>query len=217
MISVPPVLALIFPLAWGITVAVFILRDRFSAILTGISLLSCLLVMLSFQNAFANNASLVLALASGILSTHLIGLALIDARISQVPDILTLPFIATGLLHAWIVLDSLLAHGITAITLGGTVLAAKWVAQRAAGQASKADMFGSGDVLMVTGLGAWLGPFGTGDALILSVGITLFAMMCLRRRQIPFAPGLAIGTWSVWLLGPIISAQLFYTLGTPAI
>ena len=187
-------LLLLAPLTWGATVAYRALGDRTSPLAAGLLVAA---VVASFALVAADHPSF--AIASGILGAHLLGLWLIDAELSEVPDLLTIPLVITGLIHAWWSLDALLPHAATAGTLGLTLGFLSW---------RRPDLIGSGDVLIIAGLGAWLGPLGTPDALMIAA-LALAAFMLLHaRRHMPFAPALGLGGWTVWLFGPVLSQTM---------
>ena len=64
---------------------------------------------------------------------------------------------------------------------------------------------GGGDVVMVAGLGAWLGMPNVLAALLIAFGLGAFFSLPLflsgrisRKSMIPFGPFLALGAWCVW-------------------
>lgn len=140
------------------------------------------------------------------LGWTLLALAAIDLRELTLPDALTLPLIAAGLGVAALAFPQPLDHLIGA-ALGGTAFAALgWGWERVTGR----EALGLGDAKLFAAAGAWLGWQGL-PSVLLFAALAGLAMALARavtgrgglRTPLPFGPGLAIGFWLTWVLGPI--------------
>lgn len=203
MVSVHPFLALIAPLPWGFYVAKQCCKISQSIVWLLLLYIFNVAAVLSFYLAYGNVVTVGFAFATGVLVSHLLGLSIIDAQTAHVPDLLTIPFIATGLAHAWLTVDSFAEHALTVCVTGSGIIFIKKTVEQLFHQTNS---LGSGDVLMIMGVAAWLGPFGTADAIILSVCLAALHMAIRRNSGIPYAPVLCGAAWWVWLFGPILSA-----------
>lgn len=174
--------------------------DPAPLLLGGVYLLLALPVLRSMPAA-------VLAASAG-LGAALIALSVIDARTMRLPDAITLPLIAAGLLLAvalgW---DDPLWR-IAAAAAGFLTLYALAVLYEALrGRAG----LGLGDAKLFAAAGAWLGLEGLAPVMLWASAIALLAIViaaALRRpvsaaTRIPFGPFLALGFWLVWLYGPV--------------
>jgi leader peptidase (prepilin peptidase) / N-methyltransferase len=148
--------------------------------------------------------------ASCVLGWVLLTLAAIDFRDGILPDVLTLPLIGIGLaatyfLAPWqmLVIDS--AVGAAA----GFVLFVliRWLYSRLRGR----EGLGLGDAKLLAAAGAWVTWNGLPSVVLIgaATGLVLALIMRLRgveltlNQQVPFGPALCLGTWLVWLYGPI--------------
>ncbi len=150
-----------------------------------------------------------LALWAGcVLGWVLLALAAIDFRDGILPDILTLPLIALGLaatyfLAPWQMLDS--AIGAAA---GFAIFASvRWLYRRLRGR----EGLGLGDAKLLAASGAWVTWTGLPSVVLIAAaaGLGLALVMHLRgerltfSQRLAFGPALCLGTWLVWLYGPI--------------
>lgn len=145
-------------------------------------------------------------LAAAALGWGLLLLSLIDRRCLWLPDLLTLPLAAAGLLcAAWAGEAALVASAIGAA--GGYALLAgvAWSYRHLRGR----DGLGLGDAKLLAVAGAWVGWQGLPLVLLAAsvAALTVVAMMAWRRRgldwqqPLPFGPFLALGLWLVFLYG----------------
>ena len=149
--------------------------------------------------------------AAGILSVFLVALSAIDLRSFRLPDVLTLPLIALGLVFTGLFHWDELALRIAAAACGylSLYLVATFY-QRARGRAG----LGLGDAKLFAASGAWLGLEGLPSVLLLAsvialvvAGLAYFRGVAVEAgTRIPFGPFLAFGTWIVWLYGPLTFA-----------
>jgi len=150
--------------------------------------------------------SLPVVALSLLLAASLIALTEIDRASFRLPDRITLPLIAAGLLATAVTGGGLLWHLFSAaLGLGAIVLV---------GEAYRAvrgvDGIGLGDAKLFAASGAWLGAAALPSVLLWACASALAVLIALRaagrrlgaRTAIPFGPYLAFGTWAVWCLGP---------------
>lgn len=146
-----------------------------------------------------------LALATAVLGWWLLLIALIDAEHMLLPDSLTLPLIALGLLASgWRTPDLWLDHLIGAAAGFGALWLVAFLYRRLRGR----DGLGDGDPRLFAASGAWLGwqalPQVLLGASLLALGFVLVQHLrghSLRAQDaLPFGPFLAVATWAVWLL-----------------
>lgn len=155
------------------------------------------------------------ALASGwwvwiscLLGWTLLSLAVIDWRYFLLPDFLTLPLLAAGLLVAAALEPLALparaigaAAGLLFVVL---VRQAYWMLRRREG-------IGLGDAKLLAAAGAWISWEGLPSALLVATFAALaIALLRYVRRgsisatdRVPFGAFLCLGTWIVWLYGPL--------------
>jgi leader peptidase (prepilin peptidase) / N-methyltransferase len=155
-----------------------------------------------------------LLLASAVFGWLLLCLAWIDARTQRLPDALTLPLAASGLVAAACFDNgAILNHLIGA----GAGFAGFWLLAIAYRHLRRRDGLGLGDAKLLAGLGAWLSweglPtvvfLGAAIAIALTLGRILIsgkAAQATSRQRIAFGPALALAGWIVWLYGPLVPA-----------
>jgi leader peptidase (prepilin peptidase)/N-methyltransferase len=147
-------------------------------------------------------------IASAALGSVLVALSVIDLRSMRLPDALTLPLIAAGLLLAFALgWGSPLWHAGSAAAgfLAFFALAHGYRALR--GRAG----LGLGDAKLFAATGAWLGLEALPSVLLWATGAALLAVLLRLILQEPldgssriaFGPFLSLGFWLVWLYGPI--------------
>jgi len=150
-----------------------------------------------------------LALWAGcILGWTLLALAAIDFRDGILPDVLTLPLIVLGLvatyfLSPWQMPDS----AIGAAAGFGVFALIRWLYRRLRGR----EGLGLGDAKLLAASGAWVAWDGLPSVVLIgaAAGLAIALITALREGQltlnqrIAFGPALCLGTWLVWLYGPI--------------
>ena len=145
---------------------------------------------------------------SCLLGWLLLALAAIDLRCFLLPDFLTLPLLAGGLL-LWEVAEpaSLVPHAIAAALGFAFVLAlrqAYWLLRRREG-------IGLGDAKLLAAAGAWVSWEGLASVLLVASVAALASTLLRYKRgssislvdRVPFGAFLCVGTWLVWLYGPL--------------
>ncbi|OGN49355.1 MAG: peptidase A24 [Caulobacterales bacterium RIFOXYB1_FULL_67_16] len=155
-----------------------------------------------------SGSSWLMIVATAVLGWQLLLIAIIDGENFWLPDVLTWPLAATGLIAAALMgWDVALSHLIGAVVgFGGLWLVAwtyKAVRQR--------DGLGGGDPFLFAGAGAWVGWIGLPSVLLWAsaAGLSLvFGLLVVRRSvdatdKLPFGVFLAVGIWLTWLYGPL--------------
>lgn len=133
----------------------------------------------------------------------LLAAALVDRRTLLLPDLLTLPLMASGLLAAFFGLaPATPLGGLAGAMLGfaGTALIAE-----AYRRWRKREGLGLGDAKLLAAAGAWCGPRPLPSILLIGAASALLAAFTTgawRRpaEPIPLGPWLALGFWSVLLI-----------------
>jgi leader peptidase (prepilin peptidase)/N-methyltransferase len=146
--------------------------------------------------------------AAVLMGPLLVALGTVDLRSLRLPDALTLPLGASGLLfclaYGW---DSF-AVRLLAIAGGFAALyVVSAVYERVRGRAG----LGLGDAKLLAAGGAWVGLEGLPPVLLIGCITALIgvaALMATGRSvntttRLPFGPFLCLGIWIVWLYGPL--------------
>lgn len=145
-------------------------------------------------------------LAAGLgLGWTLLLLAAIDWRCQILPDSLTLPLTAAGLMLALVFEPEAFPVRIIAAAAGWSVFAGLNLAYRSL---RGRDGLGGGDGKLAAAAGAWIGPLGL-PWVVLAAALGGLAWVGLVRlagqtwtaeRRLPFGPFLAAAIWAVWLM-----------------
>lgn len=152
---------------------------------------------------------------SCLLGWALVALALIDLRTWFLPDMVTIPLIAAGMLASIAGLTGPLFDHAVGACLGYALI---WGLASAYKMLRGQDGMGLGDAKLLAAGGAWCGWTALPGILLIGCFATI-AAICLSRAKgnadptapvplnaIPFGPGLALGIWLTWLLGPLVWA-----------
>ncbi|MEO0701667.1 MAG: prepilin peptidase [Pseudomonadota bacterium] len=156
--------------------------------------------------------TMAFALWTLVMVLGLAALAAIDGATRTVPDALSVPMIALGLAHAATYPGLIWIHaGAAALVIAIGLFVGLLTRGRSGG------WLGGGDVVLLAGTVAWLGPSLIPDVLILTVcGIAVQwatgATMRLRGAdstatpltEQPLAPALALAQGVIWLGGPLL-------------
>ena len=135
-------------------------------------------------------------------------IALIDAENFWLPDELTLPLIATGLIAAGVIAQAWPVASVIGAVFGFGVL---WALAALYRLIRKRDGLGGGDPILFAGAGAWVGWMGLPSVLLwaCAAGFSVVLTLLITRRNVsgadrlPFGTFLAIGVWLTWLYGPL--------------
>lgn len=152
--------------------------------------------------------SLLFAGATAVLGWQLVLIAIIDAENFWLPDILTFPMAATGLLAT-----GLIAHGfpweqIIGLFAGFALL---WGLAWLYKLIRRREGLGGGDPFLFAAAGAWVGWMGLPSVLLwaCAVGFCIVLTLLVTRgkvsgtERLPFGTFLAVGVWLTWLYGPL--------------
>lgn len=142
-------------------------------------------------------------LVASALALVLAALALFDLRRGRLPDWLTLPLAAAGLLRAWrlgVGLEAALGCAVGFIAFAGLAVAYRRLRGR--------EGLGFGDVKLAAAAGAWVGWQGLPSVVLLAAAAAL-AVAAARGRlaaaeRVPFGAYLAPAILLVWLFGPLV-------------
>lgn len=149
-----------------------------------------------------------LGMAGAVLAWQLLLIAVIDAEHFWLPDVLTLPLLATGLIAAWLLEPHLLGERAIGAVAGFVSLwLVAWTYRRMRGR----EGLGGGDPRLFSGVGAWVGWIALPTVLVwacLAGFAVIAAMLAVGRKtglsaRLPFGTFLAIGAWLAWLFGPL--------------
>lgn len=146
-----------------------------------------------------------LGFATALLGWWLLLLALLDHEHQWLPDRLTLPLLALGLLAAWAGLGPDWPARVAGAAIGWGVLALIALVYRAM---RGRDGLGGGDPKLLGAIGAWVGAWHL-PAILLGAGlIGLAAALAMKLRgeevgpatRLPLGTFLALAAWPVWLI-----------------
>jgi len=148
--------------------------------------------------------------ASCLLGWSLLALAAIDFRFYLLPDFLTFPLIAAGLFVTWIADRSEVPGHAAGAVLGLAFVVAVRVAYRSL--RGKEGM-GLGDAKLLSAAGAWVSWTGLPSVVLLGALAALSFVLFKSWRgrnvslgdRLPFGTFLCLGTWVVWLYGPLVA------------
>jgi len=137
------------------------------------------------------------AIVYAALFSALLVAALIDLEHQIIPDTITLPGIAIGLICAATVLPLALMDAVLGLVLGGGIL---WGLAIASPYLFGKEGMGGGDIKLLAMIGAFLGWKSTLLTIVIGalggavVGIALILLKIMRRDQyLPFGPFLVLG------------------------
>lgn len=147
--------------------------------------------------------------ASCVLGWALLALAATDFKVFLLPDILTLPLIAAGLIATGLMASpALINHGIGAVAGFLFVVVLRFVYRQWRGR----EGMGLGDAKLLAASGAWVSWSGLPSVVLLAaLSALVFALLKAARGssltlsdRLPFGAFLCFGTWIVWLYGPLV-------------
>ena len=137
------------------------------------------------------------------LAAVLAALAVYDLRRGRLPDWLTLPLAAAGLLIAWS--DGSPADAAMGAALGFAIFEAVAFGYR---RLRGREGLGGGDAKLAAAAGAWVGWQGLPSVVLLAAAGALVVALARRRlggtESVPFGAYLAPAILLVWLTGPLL-------------
>lgn len=145
---------------------------------------------------------------TALLGWQLILIAVVDVENFWLPDALTLPLLATGLIAAAILPTGSLLHSAIGVVAGFLGL---WLLAFAYRGLRKRDGLGGGDPIFLAAGGAWVAWIGLPSVLLwasvaalsLVAGRLVLGRKVSGQDRLPFGPFLALGIWLTWLFGPL--------------
>ena len=148
------------------------------------------------------------AALTALLGWQLILIAVVDAEHFWLPDALTLPLLATGLIAAAVLPTESLVNSAVGVVAGFLGL---WLLAFAYRGLRKQDGLGGGDPIFLAAGGAWVAWIGLPSVLLWAsvAALSLIAgRLVVGRRvsgqdRLPFGPFLALGIWLTWMFGPL--------------
>ena len=145
----------------------------------------------------------------GVVSAALIAVIFIDIDHQIIPDLITLPGMALGLIAASSLLSTGWVDSVTGLLLGGGLFYAIAVLSEVV---LKKEGMGGGDIKLVAMIGAFFGWRGMLLTILLAslsgsvIGLLLIARGRDRAAPIPFGPFLSIGALIVLFCGDALLA-----------
>ncbi len=141
----------------------------------------------------------------------LLTLAAIDYRCMILPDELTLPLIPAGLGVSCLVdPDHITGHVVGPFVGFSAFFIVSWLYQQIRGRVG----LGRGDAKLLAASGAWVSTSGLPSVVFLAaitalsmvIAATLVGRRFSSNDKVPFGSYLCLGTWLVWLIGPLFLA-----------
>lgn len=148
--------------------------------------------------------SVVGAVLSALLGWQLLLIATVDLEHLWLPDRLTLPLLATGLIAAGLIEP----HTIVEAILGAVVgFVSMWSFGFFYRRLRGRDGLGGGDPILIAAGGAWVGwqnlPLSLLIASVAGIGLAMARGLSSRAvtadHRVPFGPALAAGLWLTWI------------------
>ena len=148
--------------------------------------------------------------ASCVLGWTLLVLAVTDLKYFRLPDFLTLPLVAAGLLVTAVLgsdslIDSLAAHALGAVAGYVFVRLLRFAYRAVRGR----EGMGLGDAKLLAAAGAWVSWQGLPSVLVIAALSALTVVLLWRgpkidpAQRVPFGVFLSLGLWITWLYGPL--------------
>jgi leader peptidase (prepilin peptidase) / N-methyltransferase len=153
-----------------------------------------------------------LTLISAVFAWWLLLVAIIDVEHFWLPDVLTLPLGAAGLIAS-----ALLSRLYDGFSIIGPLIGAVagfgllWLVARVYRMVRGRDGLGGGDPRLFGAIGAWVGWMGLPSVLVWAglAGLSVVIATGLVQRKLsatqrmPFGAFLAAGAWFTWVFGPL--------------
>ena len=142
-----------------------------------------------------------------ILGVWLLLLSWFDFDHYRLPDWLTLPLIAAGIIFHYVTQGEALL-GLAGAALGYALV---WSLAMIWRHLRNVDAIGLGDAKLLAAAGAWLGALAIPPVLLLASGAGLIYVLSDRIltgrhvTAIPFGPFIGLGMWIVWLFPTVFT------------
>lgn len=144
-----------------------------------------------------------------VLGWILLTLAIMDWRYLLLCNAVTLPLLVAGLAMTWVFWPQQISEHVIGTICGATFLYGVNVAYRFA---RHRNGLGFGDVKLAAAAGAWLGWKALPSVYAIASGAALFVLLIRHAlgakvdlsMKVAFGSYLCLGTWLVWLYGPIV-------------
>jgi len=168
----------------------------------------CLYGLVGVPAALHRDDTAVWLPASAVLAPALAWLSAVDLREQRLPDAVTLPLAALGLMRAWLLEPALLWwYAVSAVAALALMLGVAFAYRRL----RRRPGLGLGDAKLLAASGAWVGAEGLAGVLLWASGSALAGALIAYARghaisgatRVPFGPFLAFGTWIVWAYGAV--------------
>lgn len=171
-------------------------------------LIECAAAAIGVWAALSGAGDLTWSVATAVLGWQLLLIALIDAENFWLPDELTLPLMATGLIASAVIATGWPIDQIIGALAGFVSL---WLLAEVYRRVRGRQGLGGGDPILFAGAGAWVGWQGLPSVLLwaCAAGFSVVLTLLITRRSVsgtdrlPFGSFLAIGLWLTWLYGPL--------------
>ena len=146
---------------------------------------------------------------SCFLGWCLLTLAFVDFRAFILPDCLTLPLLAVGLLMVALFVPERLVDHVVGAAMGYSIFVLlRWLYA----QLRSREGLGLGDAKLLAASGAWLAWWSLASVVLVAAVMALAShsiqsLLVGRIKatdKIPFGGYLCFGTWLVWLYGPLV-------------
>jgi len=167
---------------------------------------------------FSRAASVADFSSGAFLASACLALLAIDAEFQILPDAITLPGIAAGILLSFFSVTRSPASAFVGALLGGGVLYLLGYAYR---KIQRVEGMGLGDVKMLAMIGAFIGPQGVLVTVLLAslsgsaVGLALIALgRGDRKMRLPFGVFLAAGALAALFFGPALVERYMQLVGS---
>jgi leader peptidase (prepilin peptidase) / N-methyltransferase len=153
----------------------------------------------------ALNAPSAYVLQSVVLGWILVLLALTDLRAFLLPDAVTLPLTAAGVIFTWVFAPERLTDSLIGVAAG---YGSFWLIDRVYFVLRGRHGLGLGDAKLLAAAGAWMCwqclpkvVLIAGAAGLIGYAVASFARRVDAGKPFPFGPALCLGFWLAWLSG----------------
>ncbi len=143
-----------------------------------------------------------------VLTAVLVAITVIDLREFRIPDVLSLPLIASGLMFAFVAPEVEAFHHVIGAVAGFALLAGIGEVYF---RRNGVEGLGLGDAKLFAAAGAWLDWSSLPIVLLIAAGGGLLQIVLRgkfeRQATVAFGPWISIGFWVVWIGTGFISVS----------